>query len=93
MASTLNGMLHTTTVPEKGMVATRAMWTDRHAGVIVDVLYFKSGKRAGQARSVVWMRDGATHAITFKVNVKGVFVANGDKLLIGVSDEYYDLHF
>lgn len=46
--------------PETGMAATEIMFSDRHAGTIVEVLRFKSGERKGQIRAVVWQRDNAT---------------------------------
>lgn len=46
--------------PVVGMGATALLWSDRHAGTIVEVLHYQSGPRKGQIRAVVWQRDKAT---------------------------------
>lgn len=46
-----------TPTPEVGMGATIAMWSDRYAATIVEVVRFKTGQRAGQVKTVVVQRD------------------------------------
>ena len=45
--------------PEVGMGATILMHSDRHAATIIEVEYFKTGPRAGQAKAVTVQRDTA----------------------------------
>ena len=47
------------TEPEVGQGATILMWSDRHAGTIVEVVRFKTGKRAGKVKSVTVQQDKA----------------------------------
>jgi hypothetical protein len=46
--------------PEVGMGATELCFSDRHAYTIVEVVRFKTGKRAGQVKAVRAQRDKAT---------------------------------
>lgn len=48
-----------TPTPEVGMGATIAMWTDRRAATIVEVIKFETGERAGQIEALVVQRDNA----------------------------------
>ena len=43
--------------PQVGDAATVCMWSDRHPATVVEVLRFKTGKRAGQVRAVVIQED------------------------------------
>lgn len=45
--------------PEIGMGVTICMYTDRHAGTIVGLKHFKTGKRAGQVSAVLVQGDKA----------------------------------
>lgn len=46
--------------PEVGMGATVLMWTDRKAGTIVSLEYFKGGAKKGQIKSFTVREDVAT---------------------------------
>jgi hypothetical protein len=45
--------------PEVGMGATIAHWTDRTAATIVEIVRFKTGKRAGQIKALIVQADHA----------------------------------
>ena len=46
--------------PEIGMGATVCMWSDRHAVTITEILYYKTGAKAGQIKGVKTRADKAT---------------------------------
>lgn len=46
--------------PEVGMGATSTSWSDRHAGTIVGIVRFTSGKRKGEVKEIQWQADKAT---------------------------------
>lgn len=45
------------TAPVKGGAVTFLHWTDRKPGTIAEVLYFKTGAKAGEVRAIVVQAD------------------------------------
>ena len=92
--------------PKPGMGATELLWSDRHAGTIIDIL---------SPKKILWQRDKATRVedtdgytyerdpkapqYTFTLRKNGRWVmqydsmSTGISLLIGARDERYDRSF
>lgn len=92
-------------VPRVGDGATHVMWTDRHAYTVIEVS--ASGKTVKVQRDKATRTDGRgmTDAQSYKYEpdpqgavrtvrlTKRGWRSNGEAVLMGVRDEYYDYSF
>lgn len=82
--------------PSVGDPATFSIGSDSYAYEVVEVIYFKSGVKAGQPKAVVAVHDGREPEVFTKTK-SGFQMRFGDhfsgKLSIGYANDYQDPSF